>query len=412
MITVEEHRADIDAAVEPLAPRRFALAECHGLVLAEDVTAQLAVPPFDNSAMDGYAVRRADLAGARPESPVRLPVVADVPAGVRAEQELPPGRAMRIMTGAPMPLGADAVVAVEDTDQPLGAAAAPTEVAIFHQPAPARHIRRAGEDIDAGAAVLARGEPLRGIHISAAASVGRGELLAHPRPRIGVLATGDEIRPPGSPLGPGQIPDSNTALLTGLLREAGAEPVTLPAAGDDPQRFEELLAASARDLDGLVTSGGVSVGAFDVVKTTLGEGRGVAFRNVAMQPGKPQGFGLLDGALPVFCLPGNPVSVMVSFEVFVRPALLRMAGRAPDPAPVPAVAAEGWGCPLGRRQYIPVRIDDGPGGPPRVRPASGGGSGSHLVASLAGAQGLAVVAAEVEAVAAGDAVALIDMRSR
>lgn len=411
MISVEDHRADILAAVSPLAPHRRPLAECHGLVLAEDVAARLAVPPFDNSAMDGYAVRHSDLHGAGREHPVRLPVAADVPAGIAADSALPAGGAMRIMTGAPVPPGADTVVPVEDTDQPVGAAAAPTEVAVYDQPPLGRHIRRAGEDINIGQPVLARGEMLQAIHISAAASVGWADLAVHPRPRIGVLATGDEIRPPGTPLAPGQIPDSNTALLTGLLIESGAEPVLLPPVGDDPEKFDDVLATRAADLDGLLTSGGVSVGAFDVVKTVLGARPGMLFRNVAMQPGKPQGFGVLDDRLPVFCLPGNPVSVWVSFEVFVRPALRVMAGQAPDPQPVTATAREGWRCPQGRRQYIPVIID-GEGADLEVRPAAAGGSGSHLVASLARAQGLAIVPADVAAVRAGDRVALIDMRRR
>lgn len=412
MIDVEEHLAAVHAAVAPLEPQRLALAAARGLVLAEDVTARLAVPPFDNSAMDGFAVRSADLAGAGPETPVRLPVAADVPAGTDAAA-LPPGHTMRIMTGAPMPHGADSVVQVEMTDQPSGAAALPDVVAMHEQPAPGRHVRRGGEDITVGQHVLRAGVRLRAIHLSAAASVGYGQLLVHPRPRVGILATGDELRPAGATLAPGQIPDSNSELMVGLVAETGAQPVRLPPVGDDPARLEAVLAEHLGELDALVTSGGVSVGAFDVVKMALGSREAMTFHNVAMQPGKPQGFGVLEGGVPAFCLPGNPVSVLVSFELFVRPALLIMAGRPADGPPVAARASGAWRCPPGRRQYIPVVIDDAaPGSPPTVRAAAPGGSGSHLVASLAAAQGLAIVAADVDGVQAGDEVRLVDLRRR
>ncbi|PYG01025.1 molybdopterin molybdotransferase [Georgenia satyanarayanai] len=403
MITVEEYQEHVLGRVEPLAPRRVPVTEAHGLRLAEDVIAVLAVPPFDNSAMDGFAVRAADLVGASGTAPVALPVDGDVPAGTTRPVTVGPGRAARIMTGAPLPPGADAVVPVELSDQPPGAAALPARVLLRRAPEAGAHVRRRGEDVRPGDVVLGAGTVLGATHLSAAVSAGHGELLVRPRPRVGVLATGDELCPPGVDPGPGRIPDSNSVLVAGLVREAGGEPVPLGSVGDDPEALRAVVAAALPRLDALVTSGGVSVGTKDVVKAALsGE---LDFTTVAMQPGKPQGFGLLEGRVPVFALPGNPVSVMVSFHVHVAPALRQLVGR---PARVPlgtARAAVGWRCPPGRRQYLPVLVDDGPVA--SVRPAAAGGSGSHLVASLAAAQALAVVAEDVDAVAPGDEVGLL-----
>ncbi|MBD8062662.1 molybdopterin molybdotransferase MoeA [Oceanitalea stevensii] len=403
MITVEEYQERVLGQVEPLAPRRVPVAEAHGLRLAQDVTAVLAVPPFDNSAMDGFAVRAADLAGAAEDSPVALPVDGDVPAGTTEPTPVGAGRAVRIMTGAPLPPGADAVVPVELSDQPPGATALPDRVLLRRAPAPGAHVRRRGEDVRPGDVVLGAGTVLAATHLSAAVSAGHGELDVHPRPRVGVLATGDELCPPGTDPGPGRIPDSNSLLVAGLVREAGGQPVPLGSVGDDPEALRGVVEAALPGLDALVTSGGVSVGTKDVVKAALTDE--LDFTTVAMQPGKPQGFGLLGGRVPVFALPGNPVSVMVSFHVHVAPALRRLLGQ---PARVPlatARAAVGWRCPPGRRQYLPVLVDDGP--VPSVRPATAGGSGSHLVASLAAAQALAVVAEDVDAVAPGDKVGLL-----
>lgn len=403
MISVEEYQERVLGRVEPLAPRPVPVAEAHGLRLAQDVVALLAVPPFDNSAMDGFAVRAADLAGAGEDTPVALPVDGDVPAGTTDPTPVGPGRAVRIMTGAPLPPGADAVVPVELSDQPPGATALPTRVLLRRAPAEGAHVRRRGEDVRPGDVVVTAGTVLAATHLSAAVSAGYGELLVHPRPRVGVLATGDELCAPGTAPGPGRIPDSNSLLVAGLVREAGAQPVPLGSVGDDPDALRAVVEAALPGLDALVTSGGVSVGTKDVVKAALsGE---LDFTTVAMQPGKPQGFGLLAGRVPVFALPGNPVSVMVSFHVHVAPALRRLLGQ---PARVPlatARAAVGWRCPPGRRQYLPVTVDDGP--VPSVHPASAGGSGSHLVASLAAAQALAVVGEDVDAVAPGDQVGLL-----
>ncbi len=403
MITVEEYQQLVLDQVVPLTPRSVAVAAAHGLRLAEDVRAVLPVPPFANSAMDGFAVRAADIAGTR--SPVTLPVVGDVPAGTTDPVTVTPGAAARIMTGAPLPPGADTVVPVELTDQPAGEAELPGRVVIRQPVAAGAHVRHRAEDVGPGDLVLGAGTVLTATQLSAAVSAGYGELSVVPRPRVGVLATGDELCPPGVDPGPGRIPDSNSVLLAALVREAGAEPVMLGPVGDVPDRLHDVVGAALPDLDALVTSGGVSVGTKDVVKAAFGAE--LHFTTVAMQPGKPQGFGVLGGRVPVFALPGNPVSVMVSFHVHVAPALRRMVGR---PARLPLDAARAgvaWRCPAGRRQYLPVVIDDDGGELPAVRPASAGGSGSHFVASLAAAQALAVVPEDVDAVAPGDEVGLL-----
>jgi len=404
MITVEEYQESVLGRVEPLAPRRVPVDRAHGLRLAEDVTAVLAVPPFTNSAMDGFAVRAADVAAV----PVALPVAGDVPAGTTDPVPVPPGGAVRIMTGAPLPAGADAVVPVELTDQPPGAVELPAVVEVRRGVAAGAHVRTAGEDVRPGDTVLTAGTLLGATQLSAAVSAGHGELLVRPRPRVGVLATGDELCPPGTDPGPGRIPDSNSILVAGLVREAGCEPVVLGAVGDDPARLSEVVAAALPGIDALVTSGGVSVGTKDVVKAALADR--IGFTKVAMQPGKPQGFGLLEDRVPVFALPGNPVSVLVSFHVHVAPGLRRLLGL---PARLPlgrARAAVAWRCPAGRRQFVPVLVEDDGVELPSVRPASAGGSASHLVASLAAAEALAVVAEDVDAVAPGDEVGLLRWR--
>ncbi|GAA1646675.1 molybdopterin molybdotransferase MoeA [Georgenia ruanii] len=421
MITVEQHLERVLAAVRPLAPQRLPLDQAHGCVLAEEVTALLAVPPFDNSAMDGFAVRAADVAAADDGAPVRLRVVGDVPAGSAARPPVEPGTAVRVMTGAPVPPGADAVVPVEHTDQAAGPGQElPAVVEVRRPAAPGAHLRGAGEDVSPGAVVLRAGTPLRARDLSTAASVGHGTLLVHPPVRVGVLSTGSELVPPGQTPGAGQIPDSNHVLVAGMVREAGAVPVLLGAVADDAAALRARLAENLGRVEAVVTTGGVSAGAYDVVKEVLAPLGEVTFDQVAMQPGKPQGFGVLrEGAeagpgapsdpglgVPIFCLPGNPVSVFVSFQVFVAPALSRLRALVADAgAPAAAVAATGWRCPPGRRQYMPVVVDGTDDtGALRVRPATAGGSGSHLVASLAQADALAVVDAEVDAVREGDAV--------
>ncbi|NNH06017.1 molybdopterin molybdotransferase MoeA [Cellulomonas fimi] len=426
MRSLEEHRAAALQLAAPLPAVVVALADALGLVLAQDVTTDAPLPRWDNSAMDGYAVRAEDVRDASPSTPVTLRVVADLPAGSSHRPTVGPGTAARIMTGAPVPAGADAIVPVEDTD------AGTVTVRVGAPKVVGQHVRRAGEDAVPGDLVVAAGTLLGPAHVAAVASVGVAEVAVHRRPRVAVVSTGDELVAPGKPLAHGQIPDSNSWLLAAAVRDAGGEALRLGPVGDDPVALRDLLHGLDGTVDAIVTSGGVSVGAFDVVKAALLHEPDVAFVPVAVQPGKPQGLGRLPGGTPVFTLPGNPVSSFVSFELFVRPALLRMRGLVEVERPTTtAVVVDGWRTPPARAQVMPVRfvapesdgrhVDTVPpahgqrtdehatSAPrhPRVVRATAGGSGSHLVARLAVAEGLAVVPAEIEQVAPGDLVTVL-----
>ena len=420
MITVEEHLRRILQLTPNLPPREVPLLQAVGCILAGDVAARLAVPPFDNSAMDGYAVQSADVACASPGHPALLEVVADVPAGSATRPTVTAGHAARIMTGAPLPPGADAIVMVENTDQQPGwNLTAPSRITVF-APSPAgTHVRRTGEDVVPGTTVLPAGRLLGPRDVASAVSVGHASLPVHPLPRVGVLITGDELACAGADLRRGQIPDSNGPLLRTLLPSLGATAVDLGVTADSPDQFLTSLRSGLDGVDVVVTVGGISTGAFDVVKAALETLPEVTFEKVAMQPGKPQGFGLLntpDGRqVLLLCLPGNPVSAYVSALVFLKPALDVMAHRADrnDPALVSpplrdAVADVGWSCPVGRRQYIPVTLEER-GATLHVKPAAPRGSGSHLVASLAAAQGLGVVDAARHQVRPGDLVRVLPL---
>ena len=405
--SVADQLSTVLAAVGALPPALVSLDVALGLVLAEDIRSRTDTPPFDNSAMDGYAVQRADLLHASDEQPVTLPVVADLAAGTSQNPLLVSGQAARIMTGAPIPDGADAVVPIEDTDQGT------ETVTIVRAPVPAAHIRRAGEDAHAGDIVLTRGALLWPTRVAAAASAGTPSLWAHPAPRVAVISTGSELVTPGEPTRRGQIPDSNSYLLAAAVAAAGAVPIRLGAVPDDENTLRSLLAGLSGNVDAIVLSGGVSVGAYDVVKAVLAPLGTVWFGPVKMQPGKPQGFGRLSGdgsageGPLVFALPGNPVSAFVSFEVFVRPALRRLGGHTDLFRPtISATAAESWDSPPGRAQYMPVTLD-GEGTRTLVRRAAAGGSGSHLVAGLAQAVGLAIVPENVTRIAEGDRVTVM-----
>jgi len=396
-ISVTEHRQRILDSITQLPARLVPLADALGHTLSVDVHAGVDVPGFDNSAMDGYALRQSDAATASETSPVTLRVVGDLPAGSALNPRLKPGTAVRIMTGAPVPDDADCIVPVEQTDAGLNS------VRIHHAPALAAHIRRTGTDIRRDELVLPAGRALGARELAAAAATGIAELPVHPAPRVGVLSTGDELKQPHEPLNRGQIYDSNSVLLAALVAEAGGVPVQLGSVPDDNEQLHDFFARNAGRVDAFVTSGGVSVGAFDVVKAVLAP-LGVWFGPVRMQPGKPQGYGQWNHGTPIFALPGNPVSVFVSFEAFVRPALLTMQGQSDVLRPrIRAVATEDWRSPAGRAQYIPVVMDTA-AGTTRVRPASGGGSGSYLVASLAAANALAMIPEDVTEVRAGDIV--------
>lgn len=395
MRTVAEHRRAALDLVAPVPTETVPLGDALGRVLAEDITSGTDLPRWDNSAMDGYAVRAVDTTDAG-NRPVLLRVVADLPAGSAENPAVLSGTAARIMTGAPLPRGADAIVPVEETD---GGTAV---VRVLRPAAAGAHIRRVGEDLRAGDPVVDAGVVLGPRQLAAIASVGRDRVLVRCRARVAVLSTGTELVAPGSALRQGQIPDSNSLLLASAVRAAGGEVTSIASVGDDPAALRRLLDGLAGTVDLVVTSGGVSMGAYEVVRQVL-EGRpGTAFVRVAMQPGKPQGLGVLGGGTPILCLPGNPVSAYVSFEVFVRPVLDRLAGLDPDARPVlRATVDDSWTPPSGRAQYMPVVIS-GPSSDPRVRRAVPGGSGSHLVAGLARADGLAIVPAGTPAVRAGD----------
>jgi len=385
--TVEEHQAAVSALLPPLPEESVPLATAHGRVLARDVAAAVALPGFDNSAMDGYAARRAEVGGAA-ERPVRLPVAEDIPAGRSDVVPLAPGTVHRIMTGAPLPPGADVVVPVELTD-------GGTEVVeIRDSPAAGTHLRRAGEDIAAGAVALSAGSPLGAAQLGLAAAVGLTELPVRRRPRVLVLSTGSELVAPGEPLAPGQIYESNSLLLAAAVEEAGGLPRRLHFVPDDVDQFLATVRAQLATADLLITSGGVSAGAYEVVKDAFRGLGTVEFGKVAMQPGGPQGAGTVDG-VPVVTLPGNPVSAFVSFEVFVRPALRRALGHAsPERLRAPARLTGPLRSPPGRRQYLRGRYEAG-------EVSQVGGPGSHLVAHLARANCLVVVPEDVTELAAG-----------
>ncbi|MDT0141667.1 gephyrin-like molybdotransferase Glp [Microbacterium sp. PRC9] len=402
---VEEQLADVLAAARPLPAERILLADAHGRTLSEPVRAAVDIPVFDNSAMDGFAVRFADVMDAAPDAPVSLQVVADLPAGTAADPPLTSGEAARIMTGSPVPSDADAIVPFEDTAG--GLADSLGSISVLRAPrAVGAHVRRAGEDARTGDEVLPAGVVLGALQVAAVAACGVAEVAVSRRPRVAVISTGSELVEPGAPLRRGQIPESNSLLLAALATDAGAEVVRRASVPDEPGDLDAVLSEvtdprSAHPADVVVFSGGVSAGAYEVVKTTLA--RTMTFSKVAMQPGKPQGFGRLPSGALLFGLPGNPVSAAVSFEVFVRPTLLLMQGRLVREHRVLTLpAATDWRTPPGRRQYLPVIIDRTDPSAWRVIPATTGGS--HLAGGLGRAEAYAVVPAEVDAVAAGDLV--------
>jgi molybdopterin molybdotransferase len=431
--SVTEHVDSILAQVEPLDPIELQLLDAQGCVLVEDVTVPVALPPFENSSMDGYAVRVADTDAATPEHPAVLDVVGDVAAGSGELPTVGPGQAARIMTGAPLPPGAEAVVPVEWTDggagggpvtamaarsaDPVGASG---EVRV-HRPAKAgQYVRGRGSDVPAGSLALAAGTVLGPPQIGLLAAVGRSTVTVRPRPRVVVLSTGSELVPPGEELGPGRIHDSNSFALTAAARAAGAIAYRVGAVGDEVETLRATIEDQLIRADVIVTSGGVSVGAYDVVKEALsslgdsfgpegqeGAGGHVEFRKLAMQPGKPQGFGRIGpDRTPLLALPGNPVSAYVSFEMFVRPVIRRLMGaRSVHRDVVRAVCVAAIdGSPAGKRQFLRGHYDRMT---TTVTPV--GGAGSHLIKALAHADCLIVVPEDVTSVAAGEDVEVIPL---
>lgn len=400
--SVEDQLARVLDAVRVLPAETRAVEDAAGRTLAGPATATHDIPLFDNSAMDGFAVRGVDVAAASPDAPITLRVIADLPAGVSDDPPLGPGEAARIMTGSPTPSDADVIVPFEDTSG--GLADSLGEVQVLHAPAtPGVFVRRRGADLRAGDEVIRTGERLGAFQLAAAVAAGVSEVTVTRAPRVAVVSTGSELLAPGEAPARGRIPDSNGPLVAQLITDTDAEVVLVARVPDDPEAVRRVTTdAVDRGADVIVFTGGVSAGAYEPVRAAFdGEGN-VEFVNVAMQPGKPQAFGVLPGGALVFGLPGNPVSVAVSFEVFVRPALLALQGRTDIQRARASFTADAtWTTPPARRQYLPAVVDLAAR---TVRPATAGGSGSHLAGGLARAHAFAIVPAEVETVAVGDVI--------
>jgi molybdopterin molybdotransferase len=411
LLSVEAVREAVLGAVGgPLPAERIEVDAVLGRVVAESVRATTDLPPWDNSAMDGYAVRAADTMTASEASPIRLRIVGEVAAGASPTIPVGPGEAIRIATGAPVPAGSDAVVPVESTT-PLGLdglpsgprgrdAAGPLPAAcLVHEAVrPGASIRPRGDDLEAGAVLVEQGTEATPAVVALLAGSGVASIPVHRRPRVAVLATGDEIRAPGEPLGPAGIPDANGPGLAALATAAGCDVIRLGVARDDLDDVTGRLRAALPEADVVIVSGGVSVGPYDVVRSAFDTVGRVDLWRVAVQPGKPFAFGVTGSAVPLFGLPGNPVSTFVTYELFVRPVLRRLAGHRDLLRPLDrCVLDTGVGKSAGRRTFLRVTAERDSDGLPlrdaagRVHVRLAGGQGSHVLSALAMADGLAVV---------------------
>lgn len=389
MISVEEALARVLGHVRVLEPESKYVLDALGQVLAEDVVASIDIPPYDNSAMDGYAVRAEDTVGASEHTPVELTVVGDLAAGYVTETMVTKGTAIRIMTGAPMPPGADAVVQFEHTDERMGdkEASQRKTVVIYREASPRLNVREAGEDVSRGQLVLRRGTILRPGEVGVLASLGRREVQVIRRPIVAVLSTGDELVEIDAPLSPGKIRNSNSYSVAGLVLKYGGVPLMLGIAGDRlSEVVDRLRQATAADF--LITSGGVSVGDFDVVKDALATEGEVTFWQVRMKPGKPLAFGNV-GGVPHLGLPGNPVSAMISFEQFGRPAILKMMGKTSFRKPeIQAIVHGNARNKDGRRVYLRAYVERRQD---QWHASLTGPQGSGILSSMAQANGLVIV---------------------
>jgi len=395
-VSVEDLLDRILGTIEPLHHFPQPLLESVGLPVCEEVVSPIALPSFDNSGMDGYAVCHADVTTASPESPVHLPVVGEIGAGQARLFALSPGTAAKIMTGAPVPAGADAVVPYEWTDRGVA------QVVIRQSPSLGQHIRRAGEDVEPGDVLLEEGTILGPRQLGLLAAVGRDRVQTRPRPRVVVISTGTELREPGSSLGHDSVFDANSFLLSAAAKAAGAIVYRVGIVPDDPAAFRDALSDQLVRADLVITSGGVSEGDYDVVKESLRELGTMWFGGVAMQPGKPQGFGTVgDDETPIFTLPGNPVSSYISFQVFVLPAIRKMMGMTPYSRPLRrGVLTHAISSPKGRRQFLRASYDaHGSRAATPVTPV--GGPGSHLIGDLAQSNALIVVPEDTTSLMAG-----------
>jgi molybdopterin molybdotransferase len=383
MLTVEQALERVLSAFHALEPEQVPILEALGRVLAKDVYAGEDIPPLANSSMDGYAVLAADTVGASPNRPARLRIVGQIAAGYVPETAVASGTTMRIMTGAPIPSGADAVIKVEDTDTDG------KYVNIYTEVAPGNYIRSAGEDVRQGELVLSKSTLIRPQEIGMLATLGHREVLVHRRPRVAILATGDEVVEIDQPLAPGKIRNANSYSNAAQVLEHGGEPLLLGIARDNVDDLTaKIRAGLEQGVDLFLTSGGVSVGDFDLVKDVLAAEGEIAFWRVCMKPGKPLAFGRI-GGVPVLGLPGNPVSVMVSFEVFVRPAIWKMLGRTDLARPtLQATLMDEITHKDERRHYVRVRVEKHNGA---YRAHLTGGQGSGILSSMVKANALAVI---------------------
>ncbi len=401
MRRMEDHRDYLLSLVEPLPAFAHSLIDAMGLSSCEDIESDIDLPGFDNSAMDGYAVHAADTAGADAQAPVVMEVLGEVAAGDTERHTVPPGAVIKIMTGAPMPLGADAVVPYESTDR------GSTDVQIFRPAEAGQHVRRQGDDIRVGDEILATGQEIHARTVGVLAGIGIDAVLVRPRPRVVVISTGSELVPPGHKLtDTGQIYDSNSFLLAAAAKAEGAQVYRVGLVPDDPDKIRETISDQLLRADLILSTGGVSQGDYDLVKSVMPELGLTDFCEVAMQPGKPQGFGLIgEDKVPMVMLPGNPVSAFVSFQAFVRPLLRKMMGAEPILRPeVTAISSRVVRSSRGKRQFIRAVATLDVSGQRSVEPI--GGHGSHLLGDLSRSNALIIMGEEEELVAAGDPVSV------